>query len=874
MIIGLGLFIGLYAGMRVLEKHSLHTQLFKLSSKKAEFAHNEDDSTASITPNQTILARLFPQDNSSPAHRHHFKSATLALGIATMGVLVPGPTLSLLSLVFILYAAYPVLKKAEHALRNRRLNNDVLVSSFVTLGLLLHYRFITSLSLWIYSWATVILEKAQRQTQHNFAQVLQHIPQAKVWILKENVEFEILFERVEIGDVLILTTGQTVPMDGIIISGMATVDQHLLMGESRPVEKMVGETVFAATTLITGKIWVRVEKIGAQTALAQVAALLNQTVDFQTHFQLKGQQWADQIALPILILSALIFPFYGPAAALVAINTGFGNRIRLLAPLATLNYLNALFQQGILIKDGRALELLREIDTLLFDKTGTLTYQHPQVGRILAADPYSSTEVLRFAAIAEHKINHPVAKAILDRAEMADLDLPVADGSHYEFGYGIQFQLAHQQVQVGSVRLMEKQGFTVPDLFQAAILDIHQQGNSVILVAVEQQVVGLLEIQTTVRPEAQQLMKNLRSLGIQQILIVSGDHEQPTRKLAHDLGIDGYYHSKLPAEKAELVSQLQQQGRTVGFVGDGLNDTLAMKQAHVSISLTGASSIATDVAQVLLLEGNLARLPGLFQLSGELYHNIQRSLTLIITSSVLNLGALFTIQMGLVGSVILKDGFFLVALGNAMLPALPKSQPELQIPESPSNTYPRGRNPVNSPDNPLRNNCMSNRTPKPDTLQLLSADSRAAIDQWLTKYPPDQKQSAVMAALRIAQTANGGWLTTELMDAIADYLDMPNIAVYEVATFYSMYELKPVGKHKICVCTNVSCMLCGIEDIVKHLEKRLGVKIGETTPDKRFTLKEVECLGACGGAPMMQVGDEYHEFLTLEKVDNILNSLK
>jgi NADH-quinone oxidoreductase subunit E len=162
---------------------------------------------------------------------------------------------------------------------------------------------------------------------------------------------------------------------------------------------------------------------------------------------------------------------------------------------------------------------------------------------------------------------------------------------------------------------------------------------------------------------------------------------------------------------------------------------------------------------------------------------------------------------------------------------------------------------------------------KQDASTLLSEESRAAIDRWIAKYPPDQKKSAVMGALSVVQDANGGWLTTELMDAVADYLDMPPIAVYEIATFYSMYELKPVGQHKLCVCTNVSCMLRGSDDIVAHLKKKLGIGFGETTSDKKFTLKEVECLGACGGAPMMQIGREYHENLTSEKIDEILGKL-
>lgn len=159
-------------------------------------------------------------------------------------------------------------------------------------------------------------------------------------------------------------------------------------------------------------------------------------------------------------------------------------------------------------------------------------------------------------------------------------------------------------------------------------------------------------------------------------------------------------------------------------------------------------------------------------------------------------------------------------------------------------------------------------------VSILSLKTKEMIDQWLTKYPPNQRQSAVLYALKIVQEDNNGWLTEPLMDAVAAYLGMPKIAVYEVASFYSMFELKPVGKHKISVCTNISCMLCESDKIVEHLKRRLGIDFGETTPDGLFTLKEVECLAACGGAPAMQIDTEYHEKVSPDKIDIILDALK
>jgi len=173
----------------------------------------------------------------------------------------------------------------------------------------------------------------------------------------------------------------------------------------------------------------------------------------------------------------------------------------------------------------------------------------------------------------------------------------------------------------------------------------------------------------------------------------------------------------------------------------------------------------------------------------------------------------------------------------------------------------------------MRSEPMQRVDKQADKAGLFTPEIRAEIDRWVAKYPAEWQQSAVMAALRIVQDANGGWLTRELMDQVADYLDMPPIAVYEVATFYSMYEHQPVGRHKICLCTNVSCMINGSDSILDHLKKRLGIGFGEVTGDGRFSLKEVECLGACGGAPMMQIGTKYYENLTPELVDSILDGL-
>ncbi len=162
-----------------------------------------------------------------------------------------------------------------------------------------------------------------------------------------------------------------------------------------------------------------------------------------------------------------------------------------------------------------------------------------------------------------------------------------------------------------------------------------------------------------------------------------------------------------------------------------------------------------------------------------------------------------------------------------------------------------------------------------DPLRVLSDETRARIDHWAAKFPPERKRSALIQGLMAAQDQNGGWLTDELITAVAKYLELPPAWAYEVATFYSMFDLKPVGRHKVAICTNISCWLNGAEEIVRHCERKLGIRLGESTPDGRIYLKkEEECLAACCGAPMMTIDGHYHERLTLEQVDRLLDALE
>ena len=257
------------------------------------------------------------------------------------------------------------------------------------------------------------------------------------------------------------------PVDGHVVDGMAMIDQHALTGESTPAEKGIGDRVFASTVLVGGKIQVAVEQSGQETASARISQILSDTAGYKLSSQHKGERLADKAVIPTLAVGALGMATMGPIGAVAVLNSDLGTGIRMAAPLAMLSSLTLCAHQGILVKDGRALEQMNAVDTVLFDKTGTLTRERPEVGRIMPLRGFSPEQVLQFAAAAERKFHHPIALAILHRAEELGLELPPTDETQYKVGYGITVEIDGQTIRVGSRRFMELEEIPMPDEIQS-----------------------------------------------------------------------------------------------------------------------------------------------------------------------------------------------------------------------------------------------------------------------------------------------------------------------------------------------------------------------------------------------------------------------
>ena len=578
------------------------------------------------------------------------------------------PALLPVSAALFVYTAIPSFKGAyEVVFKERRLGVDVLDSIVVVGCLATGAIFAGSVLCLCLGTGRLLFQKTQDDSKKMLMSAFGKAPRF-VWLVRDDVEIETPLEKLQKGDMIVVKTGEVVPVDGIVVKGMAMIDQHALTGESTPSEKGVGDRVFASTLMVAGKVYASVESSGGETTSARISKILNDSAGYKLASQHRGERMADKAVLPTLAIATTALATIGPAGSVAVLNSDFGTGIRMAAPLAMLTSLTLCAHKGILVKDGRALELMHDIDTVLFDKTGTLTRECPEVGRIIACEGYEPAAILRYAAAAENKFAHPIARAILDKFHETGDAMPATDESKYQVGYGITVSIDGKTIRVGSARFMDLEKIEIPLIAADALDEAHHEGFTMVFVAVDDHLGGVIELRASQRPEARDIIEGLRKRGVKHIAIISGDHEAPTRKLAESLGMDEYFAGVLPADKASYVERLQNQGRKVCFVGDGINDSIALKKANVSVSLRGASSIATDTAHIVFMEESLAKLCELRDIASSLHRNVNRSWTLILIPNVLCILGAFTMGFGVMASVVTNNVAAMAALANGMLP--------------------------------------------------------------------------------------------------------------------------------------------------------------------------------------------------------------
>ncbi|HUK39647.1 MAG TPA: cation-translocating P-type ATPase [Candidatus Acidoferrales bacterium] len=449
----------------------------------------------------------------------------------------------------------------------------------------------------------------------------------RVTVRREGADVIVGLEEVAAGDLLLIRSGDRIAVDGEVITGTASVNQSAITGESLPVEKQPGDTVFAGTLNEIGTVEVRATKIGQETTLGQIRRMVEEAQEKKAPIERMLNRYARFYTPTAIVLGLLLWWWSGDMMRAITMLIVFCPCVMVLAtPTALVASIGNAALRGSLVKKGATIETLAKIDTVIFDKTGTLTVGQPKLTEVIPLNGLEDTSILGLAAVAEKFSEHPLGRAIVQAAQARNLSIPDPEEFEVMPGLGVRAAVNGQRLLLGRPRFLIEQGLRSAENLQVADGTQALAGQTVVGIAIGDEVTGTLSLQDVLRPEAQAAVSKLNSLGIRTIL-VTGDNWATANQIAAEVHIGEVFAETLPEEKVEIVKRLQAEGRTVAFVGDGVNDGPALATADVGIAMgIAGTDVAIETAEIALLADDLAKLPHLLTLSRQAIRAIRQNL--------------------------------------------------------------------------------------------------------------------------------------------------------------------------------------------------------------------------------------------------------
>ncbi len=546
------------------------------------------------------------------------------LGESLFGIDLPGPKswiLLALTTPVVLWAGWIFIGGAYYSLKHKALNMSVLIAT----GVLAAYGFSILLTVLgegdsFYEAAAMLVTfvlfghwmemKSRRGTVDALRALFDLLPPTAT-VIRDGQEVELPTAEIVVGDLVRLRPGDKAPVDGVIESGTTSIDESLVTGESVPVEKRAGDPVTGGSINRSGSVVFRATKVGSDTALAQIVALVEQAQSSKA----PGQRLADAAAQYLVVLAVgsgvltfLIWYFAGGAAAITAMTFAISavviacpDALGLATPTAVAVGTGIGARHNILIKDAATLEGIAAVDAVIFDKTGTLTEGQPSLTDIVPLDGWDRDELLELVAAAERSSEHPLGEAIVRAADAAGLD---GEAETFEAisGEGLAATVAGRQVAIGNARLMTRGGVDVA-VASKQVAALAGDGKTPMYVAVGGALAGIVAVADTIKPSARRTVRALRDEGVG-VVMLTGDNERTAAAVARELGIERVFAEVLPGEKASYVEQLQAEGKRVAMVGDGINDAPALATADIGIAIGAGTDVAIETARVVLMRSD------------------------------------------------------------------------------------------------------------------------------------------------------------------------------------------------------------------------------------------------------------------------------
>lgn len=452
-------------------------------------------------------------------------------------------------------------------------------------------------------------------------------------VVRNGKESEISIDEVVVGDIIVVRPGGKMPVDGVVIEGLTSVDESMLTGESIPVEKSVGDAIIGASINKNGTIRYKATKVGKDTALSQIIKLVEDAQGSKAPIAKMADiisGYFVPIVIAIAILSAIAWYFAGQTgvfALTIAISVlviACPCALGLATPTAIMIGTGKGAEHGVLFKSGTALETTHKLNTIVFDKTGTITEGKPKVTDIITAEGISETELLTLSASAEKGSEHPLGEAIVNSAEEKGLAFLKTETFNAIPGHGIEVTINGQHLLLGNKKLMDERHIGLGNLVSASDA-LASQGKTPMYIAKDGKIAGIIAVADTVKESSLRAIKKLHKMGIE-VAMITGDNKRTAEAIAKQVGIDRVLSEVLPEDKANEVKKLQDEGKKVGMVGDGINDAPALAQADVGIAIGSGTDVAIESADVVLMRSDLMDVPTAVELSKSTIRNIKENL--------------------------------------------------------------------------------------------------------------------------------------------------------------------------------------------------------------------------------------------------------
>ncbi len=559
---------------------------------------------------------------------------------------------------------------------------QVFPASFVSMGRVAVYFEAAAVIISLTLLGQVLELKARSQTSAAIKSLLGLAPKTARRIRADGGEEDVPLSNVHVGDLLRIRPGEKVPVDGAVVKGSSSVDESMLTGEPLPVSKRVGDKVIGATINTSGALVMRSERVGASTVLAQIVQMVALAQRSRAPMQRMADLVAGYFVMTVVAIAALTFfawGFFGPepswvfglinavAVLIIACPCALG----LATPMSIMVATGLGATRGVLFRDAAAIENLRKIDTLIIDKTGTLTEGRPAFDRAVAAPGYEADEVLRLAASLDQGSEHPLAETVVRAARERGMALDKPENFESSSGIGVRGQVAGHQLALGNTTLMQQIGVPVDGLLPQAEA-LRAEGASVMHLAVDAQLAGLLAVSDPIKSSTPEALAILKAAGLR-IVMATGDGLTTAKAVAARLGIDEVHGEVKPADKLILVERLQKEGRIVAMAGDGINDAPALAKADVGVAMGTGTDVAMNSAQLTLVKGDLRGIAIARSLSEATVANMKQNLLFALLYNTLGIpvaaGALYPLTGWLLSPMIaaLAMSFSSVSvIGNAL----------------------------------------------------------------------------------------------------------------------------------------------------------------------------------------------------------------